>query len=323
MSETTLFAAEALVLLLLFVFIWSVMRSSARGLRDLDLVSRASVDEGSAQRVVPRPPPDEVEAIIASAPAPAAVPAAAPPTRLRPGCRLRLRSSPQRPNRSPLRRRPWRAPRSRAAPRSSRSSPRSTAVSSTSMRTAARWTSPPTSGHGSSSSPHPFSPRGPRSNSKAGHHRSLALQPALHRRLLRLAHARPDLPPRTLLLHRGPRLDQRDLHQRSAHRRPGPAQGPRRAANGRDRPAIRGMTSFRGASPRSGPARATRGWSASTTRTGRCFAPPILAVADGVGGALAGASAAQMRRRRGRGARRRPAVGELVRCPRGREHCGA
>lgn len=72
MSETTLFALEAVVLLLLFLFVWIVIRSSAKGLRDLDLVSRApAMDEPGGQRVVPRPPPQEVDAIIAGSGAPA------------------------------------------------------------------------------------------------------------------------------------------------------------------------------------------------------------------------------------------------------------
>ncbi len=70
MSETWLLAAQGLVLLLLFAFVWAVARSAARGLGELDLVASATptaLDTPSV-RVIPQPPPEVRPVPAATAP---------------------------------------------------------------------------------------------------------------------------------------------------------------------------------------------------------------------------------------------------------------
>jgi FHA domain len=59
MSETWLLAAQGLVLLLLFGFVWAVARSASRGLGELDLVAQATPTsiETPSVRVIPQAPP--------------------------------------------------------------------------------------------------------------------------------------------------------------------------------------------------------------------------------------------------------------------------
>lgn len=79
MSETWLLAAEGLVLVLLFLFVWVVARSAARGLGELDMLASNVAVAEPAPRVVPLPPPSAQAPPRAEAPMPAPTPPVAPP----------------------------------------------------------------------------------------------------------------------------------------------------------------------------------------------------------------------------------------------------
>ena len=69
MSETWLLAAQGLVLLLLFGFVWAVARSASRGLGELDLVASAPTSiETPSVRVIPQAPPTQAPALAAAPP---------------------------------------------------------------------------------------------------------------------------------------------------------------------------------------------------------------------------------------------------------------
>ena len=72
MSETWLLAAQGLVLLLLFGFVWAVARSASRGLGELDLVAQATPTslETPSVRVIPQVPPTPPPAATDTRPQP-------------------------------------------------------------------------------------------------------------------------------------------------------------------------------------------------------------------------------------------------------------
>ena len=275
MTETGLIIAEVVFLVLLYAFVWAVVRSASRQL------------SGS-----PRPPPP------------------APPAARRRAARSASRPWP--PPRPPRPSRPPAAPPPLPPPVEIPEAPPLPAAVDRSLR------GPHRVGRGGQRAARPVGqPRpaagrrvlalpdgGPGDPAGRRHHdRALRGRRHLDLRPVRLPHARARHSPRGVPLRRGPRVDQRHLPERPPHRaatRSSRCTTPCGSARASSATRSRGPR-WTPRAPRaaswpwwSWPTCPTRAACAGTTRTARSGGPPVIAVADGMGGAKAGEVAAQL-----------------------------